>query len=433
MNRHWKKGLLIAALAGGLALTSVPAPAFAATTSENSALDTTDQGTKRSGWFGANGKWFYYDPVTGEKAVGWKKIAGKATTSWYYFNQYGVMQVGWKLIGGKYYHFDSEGRMQTGWQKISGKWYFLKDGVMKTGWVKLGGYYYYFSQKTGAAVTGWVKTGDKWYYLSPSDYSMITGWRYIDDIRYYFDLKSGAMAVGWKQISGEWYYFKKNGERNIGLTRIGEDLYFFDYTGVMQKNRNIGGVNLAANGKVKQIKFEVDNGVNLYRVTINPDGSFQGTIQYIGDLGTSEGARDGYALTWYKFHGVFSDFISNGSMITTMKVKSFKLDKRYEKEVWNENGEIKATERNYYQESIIEEYKAGALFTLYFLGVSRSSIEYAMKCAMNSSYAYLDLPSVFGDPIEQIYLDNLAGSFNYHGGAGRKIDRSEVPASYWNY
>ena len=426
MNRHWKKGLLIAALAGGLALTSVPAPAFAATTSENSALDTTDQGTKRSGWFGANGKWFYYDPVTGEKAVGWKKIAGKATTSWYYFNQYGVMQVGWKLIDGKYYHFDTEGRMQTGWQQISGKWYFLKDGVMRTGWVKLGGYYYYFSQKTGAAVTGWVKTGGKWYYLSPSDYSMDTGWKYIDGTRYYFDPKSGAMSVGWKQISQDWYYFNAKGERSNGLKKIGSDMYYFSSSGIMQKDRNIGGMLLGKDGKCKYISCVADSGINVYSVKIYPSGKVEGSWESrFGDTGY-EGPTHNYYIHKYTFSATVSAISWYDDYTYSMKVKSYSqtsgvenhyiVDDRDGSQTLVETG--KGT-----NEDLKEEWTVGSTMYLYLPGKQKERIfgyegygNYGDWYSLNDDWSYKFENGI----LQNCIIDNPSVSDFFDMGAGAR-------------
>ena len=234
MKNRRVTGIAVTVLTAGLALAMSQSETFAGTESESALNVTMETDQQKSGWVNANGKWFYYNPTTGEKTVGWKKISGKKTASWYYFNQNGVMQIGWKLIGGNYYHFDSEGRMETGWTEVSGKWYFLKAGVMYTGWLKQGGEYYYFSPKTGAAVTGCVKIDGKWYYFGTGSMTMQTGWLWVDGERYYFKPGVGFMATGWTRIDQKWYYFRENGRKTIGWKLISGKWYYFGDDGEMK-------------------------------------------------------------------------------------------------------------------------------------------------------------------------------------------------------
>ena len=390
MNQHWKKGILVAALAGGLALAASPATAYAETASENCVTDTTDQETKRSGWFGANGKWFYYDPVTGEKAVGWKKIAGKSTTSWYYFNQYGVMQVGWKLIGGKYYHFDSEGRMQTGWQKISGKWYFLKGGVMKTGWIKQGGVYYYFAPKTGAAVTGAQKINGKWYYFDESSLAMKTGLITIDGEKYFFKPGTGTLATGWVKDNGDWYYCKSNGSVTRGLAWIGNAFYAFDTNGRMLKNMTVGTneddnwynarsgyVELDANGEGDRIKIYVgDSQHKWYRLELYSDGTFSGT----GEKRQKTEEPGVVNQDLVKFSGRFANFRKIGDYGYSMKIQS-----------------VSGVE-NFDELDAYKEFTKGATFYLYFPGTGKDKL----VAGFDQNFCLFDN----GNQLKNVVLDN---------------------------
>ena len=81
--------------------------------------------------------------------------------------QYGKMQTGWLLDGGKWYYLDKDnGDMVTGWKKLDrGQWYYFnKSGVAAQGWQKVDGYWYFF--RICAMQTGWLYDGGKWYYLN---------------------------------------------------------------------------------------------------------------------------------------------------------------------------------------------------------------------------------------------------------------------------
>jgi Leucine-rich repeat (LRR) protein len=134
--------------------------------------------------------------------TGWSKFDGK----WYYFDpKTGQMKKGWLLDGSKWYYLDANGIMKTGWLQTGGKWYYLNgDGSMKTGWLSYGGNWY-FLEGSGAMKTGWLSTGGKWYYLN----------------------SQGAMLKSWQLINKKWYYFYGSGEMAkstvIGGYRLGAD------------------------------------------------------------------------------------------------------------------------------------------------------------------------------------------------------------------
>ena len=58
------------------------------------------------GWLNdTDGRIYYFDPASGNMAVGWQSIDGKQ----YYFSNDGVLQCGQILIDGAYYEFDETG------------------------------------------------------------------------------------------------------------------------------------------------------------------------------------------------------------------------------------------------------------------------------------------------------------------------------------
>ncbi|MEH7299403.1 Ig-like domain-containing protein, partial [Neobacillus drentensis] len=160
----------------------------------------------KSGWLKANGKWYYYDPATFVKKVGWYKVG----SSWYYSDSTGAMLTGWVKDGSSWYFMNSSGVMVTGWLKVGTVWYFFNgSGKMATGWLKSGSAWYFFADN-GAMKTGWLKSGTTWYYLK----------------------SSGAMQVGWLKVGTVWYYFNSGGAMVTGTVVIGGRTYLFNGNGV---------------------------------------------------------------------------------------------------------------------------------------------------------------------------------------------------------
>lgn len=218
-------------------------------------------GVARTGWQVIDGKTYYfadntytYDPsdkdhdkpdieeeaALGIMAVGWKEMEGST-----YFFRSGVMQTGWKTIGGKLYHFEKDGKMTTKWYQEDAKWYYLDPAKgMITGWKQMGKYWYFF-RSDGAMHTGWKKLSNAWYYFDKNG-RMQVGWKQIDGKWYHFT-DEGRMSTGWYEEKGAWY-FLKNGAMQTGWCSIGGKWYYFYKNGKMAANTIIGGYKINKNG-----------------------------------------------------------------------------------------------------------------------------------------------------------------------------------------
>ena len=188
------------------------------------------------GFVDINGGTYYF--VKGECAKGLTKIgedyyffnAGsglmyKDANMWVPANDYGVEP-------GMHY-FDAEGKMfvpnvETGVKKIvaeNGKLYFTIDGVkMVNGLYELDGAYY-FARYDGTLVTNGSA------YVETTELSG-NGW-------YGFGADGKLIMTGFVTGSGKTYYYA-DGVRAKGLTKIGEDYYFFNAgSGMMYKDANM--------------------------------------------------------------------------------------------------------------------------------------------------------------------------------------------------
>ena len=188
------------------------------------------------GFVDINGGTYYF--VKGECAKGLTKIgedyyffnAGsglmyKDANMWVPANDYGIEP-------GMHY-FDAEGKMfvpnvETGVKKIvaeNGKLYFTIDGVkMVNGLYELDGAYY-FARYDGTLVTNGSA------YVETTELSG-NGW-------YGFGADGKLIMTGFVTGNGKTYYYA-DGVRAKGLTKIGEDYYFFNAgSGMMYKDANM--------------------------------------------------------------------------------------------------------------------------------------------------------------------------------------------------
>lgn len=293
-----------------------------------------EDGTLRSGWieepfeeFGSSGvNWYYADPANGSAIVtGWKKIGkywyyftpanedgygggqlhqagveeingklyyldrnnGRMRTSWikevygdpdecdwYYADASGVLQQGWRRIGGKWYYFkrtdeygpggrmyksdvyrisgklygfDKDGAMQYGWMKLNRPvyagpgqkgyysfWaYANAEGVVQTGWKKISGSWYYFDDEGAMRTNMWVKDSAGWCYLGSNGKMLTNSWA-RDSVGWVWLNGSGRITKSsWIKYNGDWYYLKANGYMATGTQTIGGKTYTFDSSGRM--------------------------------------------------------------------------------------------------------------------------------------------------------------------------------------------------------
>jgi len=241
---------------------------------------------KETYWRVIDGKYYYFDPLSGEMVVGWQyipfpskgstigpypngiRLEGFPKSEWYYFDKNGVLQefVGWEAlevktkdsVGRKYgekrtnpedkeeksfytnYYFNQDhslktgwltGIMQTGWKQLGNKWYYLRSsGAMATGWYQEGSTWYYLDAENGDMKTGWQYLGNKWYYLRSSG-AMATGWVKDGSTWYYLNASNGDMKTGWTKVGGNWYYLNSSGAMVTGSQTIDGKVYNFASSG----------------------------------------------------------------------------------------------------------------------------------------------------------------------------------------------------------
>ncbi len=192
---------------------------------------------KHTGWYNANGIWFYYDS-NGNMVTGWLyRGQENGINIWYYFNESGAMITGWKYINGWWYYFNSSGRMAVGWTKINGTWYYMgPGGAMYSGWQKINGSWYYMNS-SGGMVTGWQYINSKWYFFNSSGI-MAVGWLYrgtnnSNEIWYYFDGSGVMQSLAWLTYKNNKYYFDESGRMVTEATEIDGKKYNFNSDGTL--------------------------------------------------------------------------------------------------------------------------------------------------------------------------------------------------------
>ena len=175
--------------------------------------------------------WYYYDPVNGDRKMGWQLIDGK----WYYLTLFGA-RFGGQNIDGKLYYFDPVNcDMKTGWisslESFGTAWNYYDpvSGEKATGWRNIDGKWYYFLHY---ALKGFQKIDDESYYFDPVNSDMKTGWiskqGYPGLEWYYYDLESGKQLSGWQEIDGKKYYLTSRGAYSGHIYTIDGKDYYFD-------------------------------------------------------------------------------------------------------------------------------------------------------------------------------------------------------------
>lgn len=256
---------------------------------------------KETYWRVIDGKYYYFDPLSGEIVVGWQYIPAphKGVTigsslrqdiafrpDWFYFGQDGVLQefVGKQVLEAKtatntnkhhgeqydssaekrvYYFTDQNSyhTLKTGWVHDEGYWYYLqKDGgfdsrinrltvgELARGWINDNSTWYYL-RSSGAMATGWYQEGSTWYYLDVQNGDMKTGWVSINGDWYYLR-SSGAMATGWLQDASTWYYLNaSNGDMKTGWFQVNGKWYYAYSSGALAVNTTVDGYYVNYNGE----------------------------------------------------------------------------------------------------------------------------------------------------------------------------------------
>ena len=208
----------------------------------------------------------------GDFVTGMQSIDGKL----YYFNNEGILQynwivlgdnkyfalaegsicIGWLKFGDIYYYCGSDGAIVKGLQKVGGKWYYFDDsGVRQTGWIDTGGKRY-FGMPDGALHTGWLSFGSTYYYCGSGGeivrnrpYTVngvcyyfdkdgkrteaLSGWQEHDGKKY-FGMPDGTYRIGWLSFGSTYYYCGSDGAIVKGLQKVGEQWYYFDGSGIRQ-------------------------------------------------------------------------------------------------------------------------------------------------------------------------------------------------------
>ena len=246
---------------------------------------------KETYWRVIDGKYYYFDPLSGEMVVGWQYIPAphKGVTigsslrqdiafrpDWFYFGQDGVLQefVGKQVLEAKtatntnkhhgeqydspaekrVYYFEDQRSyhtLKTGWIYDEGHWYYLQKsggfdarinsltvGEPVRGWAKdysllydeeeiKAAPWYYLDPETGTMQTGWKQLGNKWYYLRSSG-TMATGWYQEGSTWYYLDEPNGDMKTGWQYLGNKWYYLRSSGSMATGWYQEGSTWYYLN-------------------------------------------------------------------------------------------------------------------------------------------------------------------------------------------------------------
>lgn len=176
----------------------------------------------------------------------------------YYKNSIGQIVSGWVKSDGKWYYFDEmTGQMKKGMYSDGNNSFFLSPstGEMVVGEFTLDGCKY-MARGNGTLVKSAIHTdGVGTYLYDPAGKKLSKGFHTIDNNTYYvinskkvargltkigskyygFDSKTGVMATGWKKIKGKYYYFDEDTGKMAKSKWIGN--YYVNKKGVRTKKK----------------------------------------------------------------------------------------------------------------------------------------------------------------------------------------------------
>lgn len=370
--------------------------------------------TWAAGWVQNNGQWQYQDNSGFIVKNQWQKGAdGKwrylnsagyvAVDCWvdedYYVNAEGIMlSDNWLQVAAPYsdsviwYYFDSKGKaVKDGWKNINNKWYFFDDlGVMQVGWVDENRYYV---DVNGGMMTGWQK-------LDPPP-----------DTDYSEDYENGYDPFALAENDGQyWYYFKENGKKltpkedggENGVVRIGDDYYCMNMDGALQ----YGWKNVTGDSSITAYKYFLSSGKMVTGwYTAEPPRTLENQDSdvhwyYFNSRGVPRAAEDDtYTIKdLVSIGGKTYLFNTDGNPVTGLR--KVYLDEtsgnytsyyfgRNENECWAHKGRQQVEEDNG-ETSIFYFTDAGRGYT----GVRDNNLYFAGKLqkAENSKYEVIQLP-----------------------------------------
>lgn len=319
------------------------------------------------GWIRQGSRTYYADPETGElyraRALGNHyfnadgtertygsgdgELAGAAAGSWvtkgkktYYYGASGTYLTGMQTIDGNRYFFNPAGVLQKKkWVSWNGsKYYAAANGAIKTNsWVKrkyyvtdsgerakgllnIGGQYYFFGLASGKLKTGKFKVAGKVYvasskgvlyqnqlfksdgekYYAQDDCTLASGLTRVGQNYYFFNRKNHKMVKNAKKkVNGRCYYFQKNGKAaRDKWVKIKGKYYYFQEDGTMAVNQTVDGYYVGSDGaRLKKVQMSGVNKINGKYYLIDSNGkSYINTWVTVGDKVYYAGS-DGAALT----------------------------------------------------------------------------------------------------------------------------------------
>lgn len=198
----------------------------------------------------------YKDSKSDSYLVGANKIGGK----WYYFDESGLLQIGWIEQDGTLRYADREGVLLTGLQTVDNKLFFFnEDGTAANEWQTVGDKLYY--AQNGEVATGLITVGDDSYFFG-SDGVVKDGLFEENGVTYYADPTDHKLAEGVKTVDGKTYCFVK-GAASTGWVVLGNTRYYFYDNGTMATNATIDGRTIGPEGKAGKVPATPGN-LNAY-------------------------------------------------------------------------------------------------------------------------------------------------------------------------